>query len=100
MVGWVERAAKILGPPVVPFSPLFWGEGSPTKIDKTEKQNQVPADSNLKPLEDLGPDRIGPQMGPWIGALRNARVGCFSFLSVDGEAEHGLQVGEIREAEQ
>ena len=39
----------------------FLGEGSPTKIDKTEKQqqktnNRVPTYSNLKPLEDLAKD--------------------------------------------
>ena len=27
----------ILGPPVVPFLTLFWGEGSPTKIDYIKK---------------------------------------------------------------
>ena len=27
---------KSLGPPVLPFSPLFGGEGSPTKIDNTK----------------------------------------------------------------
>ena len=30
-----------LGPPVVPFLTPFFGEGSPTKIDKIEKQKQV-----------------------------------------------------------
>ena len=33
----VTLALSKLGPPVVPFSPLFWG-GSPTKIDTTEKR--------------------------------------------------------------
>ena len=41
---------KCLGPPVVPFYP-FWGEGSPTKIDKTEKIGYQHILSSL--LEDL-----------------------------------------------
>ena len=41
-----------LGPPVVPFSPLFCVGGFP-KIDKTEKQHRVPTCFNLKLLEDL-----------------------------------------------
>ena len=36
-----NHAYNLLGPPVVPFLTVFWGEGSPTKIDKTNKQKKV-----------------------------------------------------------
>ena len=45
--GWLQRESKsktlghfrgLLGPPVVPFSPLLWAEGSPTKIDDRKKK--------------------------------------------------------------
>ena len=39
----------------MPFSPLFLGEGSPTKIDYTKKL--VPTCSSLSILEDLGGKR-------------------------------------------
>ena len=30
-----------LGPPIVPFSPLFWGAGFPTKIDYRKKGSLI-----------------------------------------------------------
>ena len=51
----------LLGPPAVPFKALFVGEGSPTKIDKTEK-SWYPDSS----LSTGGPRLAIVETGIWV----------------------------------
>ena len=62
-LGWVRllgfRVSTFLGPPVVPFSPLFRGEGSPTKIDDRKKSGTLILTSLLEDLVEFGRITLG-----------------------------------------
>ena len=73
----------------MPFYIFFFGEGSPTKIDKTEKKKKK---NNLTCLEDLVVVSFPSAWRIWD--LENAfggRVGCCSWQGAERGAEEAAQ---------